>query len=303
MPAITSFQEPPAAVLRETSRRRGAALASDFVGPNVLVRWAFYLSIFAIPFARVYLPGTGDRVGVTRLVQVLIVCAVLSQPRVCLRFIPTALFWFAGFCAVQMLTGLWLTPELRAVWFPRTFDWLQFALPWLWVLFNVMQFPNQTRKGLWALVLGCALCALLHVVGIGVVELDQGLEGRSSIFDQNANSIGATYAIALIALVALMFGTPQPSRWLPFFPLIAVLGIALAKTGSRSAALMLAVGVVVLFFQSKSFGSRTKRFVTLLLIAGVLGGVAWQIPTVTKRFEQIDSSNFDKQEGRVRMMP
>src|SRR5262249_40428154 len=66
--------------------------------PNAFVRWAFLLSIFSIPFTCVYLPGTGDRVGVLRLVQLLLLSAVLSQPRVCLRFVPVALLWFVVYC-------------------------------------------------------------------------------------------------------------------------------------------------------------------------------------------------------------
>src|SRR5947207_14075624 len=42
-------------------------------GPNRLVRWAFYLSVFSIPFIRVYLPGSGDKIGITRIVQVLMI--------------------------------------------------------------------------------------------------------------------------------------------------------------------------------------------------------------------------------------
>lgn len=301
-----SVINPPAERLAELdlSRTPQSARSVEFLRPNFLVRWAFYVSIFAIPFTRLYLPGTGDRVGVTRLVQALILCAVLSQPRACLRFIPTALFGFLAYCVLRIVVGLWLTPELVEVWWPRTLEWLQFTLPWLWVMFNVLQFPKQARNGLWALAGGCSLCALFHVAGIGVVELDQGLEGRSTVFGQNANSIGATYAIALIVLVALgMFRGLKLSLRLLIFSLIAVVGVALAKTGSRSAVVILAMGIGVLFFQGKAFGSRTRRFGTLLLIGAVLAGVAWQIPTVMKRFEQLDASNLNRQEGRVRMMP
>src|SRR5512142_1429894 len=85
---------------RGAARRSGppAALrALDY--PRPFVRAAVWLSVFAIPFLRVYLPGTGERVGVTRLVQVLVALAVLAQPRACLRLLPLAVvgFWvYAG---------------------------------------------------------------------------------------------------------------------------------------------------------------------------------------------------------------
>ena len=185
-------------------RQNRRALAAEALSPNWIVRSMFCLSIFAVPFMRVYLPGTGDRVGVERLVQVLIFCAMVCQPRICLRFIPTALFWFVAYCAVQIVCGLWLTPELRNVWFPRTLHWLQFSLPWVWVLFNVLNFPGMGRSGLWALAWGCSLCALLHIAGIGVVEITNGIDGRSSVFGENANIVGATYAVAGIAISVLV---------------------------------------------------------------------------------------------------
>jgi len=307
--AIASFPEAPSAdyvglKLRETCRKNWRTLGTDSLSPNWLVRGAFYLSIFAIPFTHVYLPGTGDRVGVTRLVQALILCAIVCQPRICLRFIPTALFWFVAYCMVQIVSGLWLTPELRTVWWPRTLNWLQFSLPWVWVIFNVLHFRSMGRCGLWALAWGCSLCAMLHVAGIGVVEIDKGLDGRSSIFGENANVIGATYAVAVIAMIGLgMLKNLKVSRRLLLLPLIAVVAMGLAKTGSRGAVLLMVMGILILFFQGRSFGSRTKRFGTLLLIGAVLVGIVWQIPTVMKRFEQLEGSNLDQKEGRVRMMP
>jgi O-antigen ligase len=278
--------------------------ALEWLRPNVIVCWAFYLSIFAIPFTRLYLPGTGDRLGVTRLVQVLILGAVLSQPRVCIRFVPTALFWFLAYCVARVVSGLWLTPELRLWWWPDTLHWLQFSLPWLWIMFNVLQFPDMGWRGLWALAWGCSLCGLLHLAGIGVVEVDRGIEGRSSVFGENANVIGATYATAAIALIGLgMVRAVKLSRRLLVLPLIGIVAVGLAKTGSRTAVLMLAVGIGVLLFQGKSFGSRTKRVGLLLVIGAVLAGVVWQIPTVKMRFQQLDASNLQQQEGRARMIP
>jgi len=278
--------------------------ASDLAKPSLLVQSAFYLSVFSIPFTRLYLPGTGERLGITRLVQVVIFCAVLSKPRACLRLVPVALFWFLAYCGVRILAGLWLTPELRTQWWPRTFEWLQFSLPWVWVMFNVLQFPNTGRRALWALVWGCSVCALFHIAGIGVVELDNGVEGRSSVFGENANVVGATYAVALIVLVGLgMFKDVKLNRRLVIFPLTAVLGIGLAKTGSRTAILMLGMGVMVLMLQPGSFGARTKQVVRLLLIGAVLAGVVWKIPTVMTRFGWLAKYSVEQQEGRVRMFP
>ena len=72
MPAVISEQALRGYALSEAeeSPRTGGtslepqACRPEMIGPNALVRWAFYLSAFSIPFTRVYLPGTGERVGV-----------------------------------------------------------------------------------------------------------------------------------------------------------------------------------------------------------------------------------------------
>src|SRR5439155_1493292 len=153
-------------------------------------------------------------------------------------------------------------------------------------------------------VWGCSLCALFHIGGIGVVEVDHGIEGRSSVFGQNANVIGAIYAVAVIILVGLgMFRGVKLRERLLMLVLTAVVGAGMAKTGSRTAFLILGMGVLVLLFQGRSFGSRTKRLASLLLIGAVLAAIVWQIPTVMQRFEEVDPGNIYEHNPRARMAP
>jgi len=307
-PQPTAIGEFPAGAPTQASPRvayAGFAEASaGLLRPGLLVRWSFYLSVFLIPFSRLYLPGTGDRLGVTRLVQVLLLCAVASQPRVCLRFVPTALLWFLGYAAFRIAEGIGLTPDLAGLWWPSTLEWLEFSLPWVWVMFNLLQFPRLPRAGLWALACGCALCALLHIAGIGEGSVGDGTDGRSTVFGENANVVGTTYAIALIAMVALaMMKTTPWSKRLVLYGMVGLAGGALAKTGSRTAALTLVLGVCLLLIRGRWHQSRTRRIATVVLLSLILGAIAWQIPTVVKRFEKVNASNLYEQEGRVRMMP
>ena len=302
-PQIADSPKPYPRWMARAGRPDIASVATDVLQPNVLVRWALYLSVFTIPFTRLYLPGTGDRIGAARIVQALLLGAVLSQPRVCLRLIPVALFWFLVYCGLSLFAGFWFTPEMFPNWWPNTLDWLQFSLPWVWVMFNVLQFPGMGRNGLLALAGGCSLCALLHIAGIGVVEVAHG-EGRTTVFGENANVAGATYAIAAIALVGLgMLKEIKPGQRLMLLPLIAAVVAGLAKTGSRTGVMILLMGIAVLFGQGRAFGSRTKRVAILVLIGAVLAGVISQIPLAVKRFEKLDSSNIREQEARVRMIP
>jgi len=271
--------------------------------PNFLVRFAFYASIFAIPFTELYLPGTGERVGVVRIVQALILAAALSQPRISLRFVPAALLWFAAYCGLRIAWGFWLSPELSAEWWPSTAQWLEWFLPWLWIMFNVLQFPKISRNGLWALVGGAAFCALLHIAGIGTAEV-AGDESRSSVFGQNANVIGATYGVALIVLAAIgMLRDVKLGKRLLAIPLAGLLGIGLAKTASRTGMLIALTGVCVLLFQARSFLPRAQRYAVVALIAAVLVLVVYQMPAVVKRLESVASSKERPDEPRARMFP
>src|ERR1051325_6182627 len=102
----------------------------ELVRPNLLVRSAFYFSLFAIPFLRLYVPGTGERLGVQRLSEVLMIAAMLSRPRVCLRFLPGSLLWFVVYCGVRILSGLLQAPEYSKIWWPSSLELLQFFIPW-----------------------------------------------------------------------------------------------------------------------------------------------------------------------------
>jgi O-antigen ligase len=275
------------------------------IGPSPLVRWTFYLSAFSIPFMCLYLPGTGNRIGVLRLIQLLLLGAALSQPRICLRLVPVALLWLVAYCGVRILSGLWLAPELSGIWWPTTLDWLEFSLPWVWIMFNLLQWPEIRRTGLWSLALGCSLCALCHLLGIGVSAVDNSVEeARTTVFGENANIVGATYAAGVIALVGLgMFKDLKLSRRLLLVPLVALLGTGLAKTGSRTALSLVTIGMALLLFQAESFAPRTKRYTSLALVGAVLVLIVWQEPTTMERFKDLDAHNPGKDNPRARMAP
>jgi hypothetical protein len=290
-------------VTRPDARWRGKVRNLDLLRPNLLVRLAFYFTLAAIPFLRLYVPGTGERLGIQRVAQLLMLAAMFSRPRVCLRFVPVSLLWFLAYCIIRVISGLWQAPEYSKIWWPSSLELLQFYLPLAWLIFNVLHYPKFGHGGLWAFVIGASLCALLHIAGIGVVEVDQGIDGRSAIFDQNANEIGEIYGLSLVALVALgLFrNTKQKLRFL-ILPLAALVAIGLAKTGSRTGTLFAMLGILILLPQTRAFVPRVKRYLVILLVAMVFAGVISQIPTVLKRFETA-SSGPATDESRVRMMP
>jgi len=174
--------------VRARAGRRSVAADSETEAgrPNFAVRCAFYLSIVAIPFLHLYIPGTGERLGIQRIVQGLLLLAMFSRPKVSVRLVPVCLVWMLAYCAIRIIWGLWLAPEFSHLWWPSSLELLQYLIPWTWFLFNVLRYPDFGLGGLWAFVVGVSICALFHVAGIGVVEVDKGIEGRSSVFGLNA---------------------------------------------------------------------------------------------------------------------
>jgi O-antigen ligase len=271
--------------------------------PNAFVQAVFWLSAFAIPFGSLYIPGTGERLGVVRIIQVLVFLAMVLQPAVCLRRWPVALSWFLAYCGVRLLWGLWMTPQLATEWWPSTSRLLQFYLPWMLFLFNVLRFPSVPRRGLWALALGSSLCAVLHLAGFGVEQLDRGMEGRTSVFGENANVVGTNYALALIAMLGLLLaGEVSLPRRFVLLSMTPLNGLGLAMTGSRTAALLVGLGFLVLLGRSYVAGARFRGLIILGLTAAILGSVLWTVPTVLQRFDTFRSRD-PRAEPRTRMLP
>jgi O-antigen ligase len=204
---------------------------------------------------------------------------------------------------VRILSGLWQAPEYSKLWWPNSLELLQYFLPWAWLVFNVLHYPGFGHRGLWAFAIGVSFCALMHAVGIGVAEVDNGIDGRSTIFEQNANEIGEVYGAALVALVALgLFRSTKSSLRFAIFALAGLVAIGLAKTGSRTGTLFAVLGILILLPQTRAFVPGIKRYLVILLLAVVFAGVVYQIPTVLKRFE-VASSGPARDESRVRMIP
>jgi O-antigen ligase len=85
--------------------------------------------------------------------------------------------------------------------------------------------------------------------------------------------------------------------------LVALVGVALAKTGARSGLVVAALGTLVLVGQSSAFLPRAKRYLMLGVAAVVMAITLTQIPTVVQRLAEVESGNVKRVEPRARMFP
>jgi hypothetical protein len=270
--------------------------------PNALVRFAFYFALFAIPFGRIYLPGTGERLGVTRIAQIFILFAALSQPRICIRKVPVALVFFILYCLLRIGMGYGLTPNLSSFWWHTTFDLMQ-TLFVFWFLFNVLQQKGMGSRGLWFFVAGAAACAALHLLDIGTIHLPPSAETRISIFGENANVAATTYSVALVAAMGMLIHlrTQNSTTWM-LLPVIAIIGAGVALTGSRTGALIAIVGLLILILPLKPVGLRPKPIILFLVIASIFAAVLHRFPVIAQRAGQSMASHGDD-EPRKKMVP
>src|SRR5713101_4776873 len=75
-----------------------------------IVRWAFLLFVFTIPFEAIDLEAIRIASSLSRIAGLLFFSTCLFYPKVCFRRPPQALLWFAGYAFVYGLSGL-LIPE------------------------------------------------------------------------------------------------------------------------------------------------------------------------------------------------
>jgi hypothetical protein len=297
-----SLPEPKPSEWREAFVAKAPVVVHDT--PNLFVRLTFYTSVIAIFPGDFYIPGTGDRLGINRIVQLMMVTSMLWQPRVCLRRIPVAMLWFLAYYFLKVIWGYWLTPDLYDVWMPSVTPFFFLMLPILWLSFNVIQDERVAMGGLWMFTLTCAFCALLHVMGIGTQEIGSGETRRITIFGENANEVGVAYAVALVASLGLALrAISLPWQRLLMVPVVLVLGIALSKTGSRSAVLAAGAGMMILALPCPALIATSKR-VALVLGGGLIFGfILSQTPVAIQRFKKLQDPSENATEARARMLP
>jgi hypothetical protein len=267
------------------------------------VLFAFYFSLFAVPFDLLILPGVSDGSLVARVVDLFLLIAVVTQPRVCLRRMPAAYAAFIGYALLRLAWGVLLTPELFGIWAPATRMFLRIIL-WSWFCYNLLQYPGTGRRGLWAFALGCTLCACFHVLHIGTAEVGTEIDNRLTLFGENANNVAVTYAVALVALAGAEMTGRRPSAWARPVALcmLGLIGAGLVLTASRGGALMASVGLLILAIPLGPILVAARRRSLLLLVVLVVGIAIARNPVVVHRLEG-GLASTGKLELRARMYP
>jgi O-antigen ligase len=131
-----------------------------------------------------------------------------------------------------------------------------------WAMAALVPSRRDVLRIAWAYVLGCTLSALVSMTSASPVT------GRSSGLSSHPNVLGMSSAFALLILLGLR-DTLGPRRRLAALGVLALLLVAISRSGSRAAVVILVVGGLAYLAMS-----RRRRQLGVLLAAGVLLGTA-----------------------------
>jgi len=284
----------------------GAGPSYELRGTWAFVTWGAMLTVALVPFTNMFLPRTNHQYSVMSVTWLFFWACLLLSPRVLKRGFTPILVWMVVLFGTRYVYGSLLStlPEQMA---DSTRSMIRPML-WAWILAAVLREDRLRRWACDIYLLGSSLGAILHLMGIGtdspIVEA-LGSQ-RISAFEQNANVLGVIYATAFVIAVARVI---QPGTGLGWFRrlLFAGEGVLVAAglllTGSRTAALFAALGVVALVALEarRARWSAPATLAAVLLMGSVLGGGLVQ-SVLGKRSERVAMEGVSS-EDRARMAP
>jgi O-antigen ligase len=250
-----------------------------------IVRWAFLLFVFTIPFESIDLEAIRGASSLSRLAALLFFSTCLFYPKVCFRRPQQALWWFAGYAYVFGLNGSLIPAQFVDSFLAQLQTFIQ-LLVLCWIGSTLLQEEKFARHTLLTFSIATLLSAigmLLHLPGFS--ETAKG--GRLSATGFNPNGLAVIMAMGAQALIG--FGIDQNLRniWMrvtymamSLFPLTAMV-----YTGSRGGIMACVTGVALYALPY----SGSKRKMTALLGAAIaVIGVIYAVvsnQSIMSRFE------------------
>jgi O-antigen ligase len=151
-----------------------------------------------------------------------------------------------------------------------------------WLSYNLFREEEVARGSLIAIGLAAIVIVLLQLAGLaGETE-----RGRATVFDANPNGVAAVLSVGFLAVFGLAYGR-KSTEWktrLLFWATSVGLATAIVRTGSRGAALALALSFGVLLFNKGDIGKKLKLCFLGFIVMIVLAVTSYQIPAVRDRW-------------------
>ena len=248
-----------------------------------LVRWSFYLFVLSIPLEY---PPRDLPFEVHTITGALFLLTTVFHAKACYGRTPNAVRWLGLYLALYLVLSI--SPDHPGEMIHLFLNMLQAAFLF-WAGYNLMLSTAISKAALLCFVIGCALVAVLQVSGIGRNELDVlGTTQRFTVLGQDPNTVSANMALSLLACFGLTHrGSRSTHRWRRlFWPVIALLGVSLALTGSRGGLLALAVGIFVYSFRQGRLPKLAKNTAVAALLVFFVFWLSMNTTTMRERSQQ-----------------
>jgi O-antigen ligase len=265
-----------------TRRSKVFKPAITSVEPKAIIRYAYYLFVFSLPFE--------GAVGGLFLLGLLLAGSTLCQPRLFFKPPPKAFWCFVIYLAVAAVFGLFgildapQDSELRSAILSQLLRFCQLLVFFL-IAYRLMIFESIEKRALLTFAVSCVLVALLDASGVITTEVGQG---RMTTFEDNPNRVASVLGVGLISLVGLAYGRKDMTikvrllAWLTSGFLL----IAMVRTGARGNLLALIMAVIVLTVRPAAIAERMKTVLIAIVVIASLAVASYQIDAVRQRWEK-----------------
>lgn len=268
-----------------------AAAPGSRVVVNPLVRLAFYLFIFSIPFE---MPDRSIPAEIPTLTGALFLLVTLFNFNAAYRRIPKPLFWFGAWLWFFGLSTMWNRGDHFAQVIALFLTFVQLVML-MWAGSNVLRDPRVMKGVLLTFALAVFLRAALQVLGIGATYHQEWTGGyRTTVLGQNPNHSAIIMAAGLVAVLNLRF---RVIAWL----MAGVIGLALIQTGSRAGLICAAAGTLVLLWHGRTTWARVRGVLLGFVVLTLLAFAALRSPMLSARFQEAVTEH--SLAGRERIYP
>lgn len=273
-----------------------------------VVRWAFLLFIFTIPFEDMDLGFMSGSLSPAKICGLVFVAAYVfyhnpfvssarSVPR-----LPSPAWWFLGYLAVYGVNGLFIHNNYLGSFFTRFLTLAQlFVL--LYITFHLLQEQEIAKKALQTFSFASVVLAigtLFNLFGMPVTEV---VQGRVTALDYNPGNLAALLALAAVILVGLSLNTHFKVLINKIVALVFTLPllVVMANTGTRGAVVGFLAGCLVYLLTTR----QPKRKLNALIVAVLgIGAMFWIVTTNRYFVERWERTYYEGHlSGREKITP
>jgi O-antigen ligase len=308
MTLLPQIQRPTARVGTNTIPLPGAAPRRQVPGQrakgtnhravNPLVRGAFYVFIFSLLFEW---PGRPIPMEIPTLIGFIYLAFTLLQPKVCYRYFPKELGFYAVYILFFALLCGFVKRQDDAIKLLTLMVQIFFLM---WSGYNLMRYERIMKMALMTLVISCSAISVMQLLGVAQTQWEfYGVSSRTSVLGQNPNNMANNISLGLVALMGFAFGRNKTLPWAKYVaaPLAAIMVGAIIDTGSRGALLALGIGFAAFAIRGKTLWAKAKSLVIVLAVLGGLVLAVLQTPSLVSRYKQTLSGN--DMSGRENIFP